>query len=160
MNRTENPSLRTHFAGFVLGDFVLSVFLAVFALAVGTTGFWDVDLEDRKIISFCVIPSTYHTAFGLSLRKASWHSKRTQSRLCISVPNSPRLPKARAFFFRGYAFALVVISSLRWARSQVWAVSPERSYNFSSKARLDESKSLLDWSVVIAALSKFSASRC
>lgn len=34
----------TYFAGFVLCDFVLGVFLAFFALAVGAAGFRDVDL--------------------------------------------------------------------------------------------------------------------
>ena len=33
----------TGFTGFVLGDFVDGVFSAVFALAVGTTGLWNVD---------------------------------------------------------------------------------------------------------------------
>ena len=33
-----------YFAGFILCDFVLGVFLAVFALAVGAAGFGDVDL--------------------------------------------------------------------------------------------------------------------
>jgi len=35
---------RLYFAGFVLGDFVLGVLLAVFAFAVGAPGFGDVDL--------------------------------------------------------------------------------------------------------------------
>ena len=34
-----------YLAGFVLCDLVLGVFLAFFALAVGATGFGDVDLE-------------------------------------------------------------------------------------------------------------------
>jgi len=33
----------TRFTGFVLGDFVDCVFSAVFAFAVGTTSFWNVD---------------------------------------------------------------------------------------------------------------------
>ena len=39
---------RTYFASFVLGNFVLSMFLALFAFAIGTAGLWDVDLEERK----------------------------------------------------------------------------------------------------------------
>ena len=39
-----NGEEATYFAGFVLGDFVLGVFLAFFALAVGAAGFRDVDL--------------------------------------------------------------------------------------------------------------------
>lgn len=38
----------TDLAGFVLCDFVLGVFLAVFAFAVGTAGFGDVDLLVEK----------------------------------------------------------------------------------------------------------------
>jgi hypothetical protein len=37
-----------YLAGFVLCDFVLGVLLALFALAVGATGFWDVDLLKRR----------------------------------------------------------------------------------------------------------------
>ena len=35
----------TNLAGFILCDFVLGVFFAVFALAVGTAGFGNVDLS-------------------------------------------------------------------------------------------------------------------
>lgn len=38
----------TNLSGFVLCDFVLGVFLAVFALAVGAAGFGDVDLVARE----------------------------------------------------------------------------------------------------------------
>lgn len=37
-----------HLAGLVLCDFMLGVFLAVFALAVGAAGFGDVDLVMEK----------------------------------------------------------------------------------------------------------------
>ena len=38
----------THFSGLVLCDFVLGVFLAVLALAVGSSSFRDVDLVEKK----------------------------------------------------------------------------------------------------------------
>ena len=36
--------LVTYLAGFILRDLMLGVLLAVLTLAVGATGFWDVDL--------------------------------------------------------------------------------------------------------------------
>lgn len=40
-----------YLAGFVLGDFVLGVLLALFALAIGATGLWDVDLAEFYILA-------------------------------------------------------------------------------------------------------------
>lgn len=42
---------RTHFAGFVLRDFVLCVLLAVFAFAVGPAGFGYIDLW-REVLAY------------------------------------------------------------------------------------------------------------
>ena len=41
-----------YLAGFVLGDFVLGVFLAVFAFAVGAAGFGYIDLDDGSVSAF------------------------------------------------------------------------------------------------------------
>ena len=38
----------THFAGFVLCDFVLGMLLAIFALAVGAAGFRNVHLRKER----------------------------------------------------------------------------------------------------------------
>lgn len=40
--------VETHFSGFVLRDFVLGVFLAVFALAVCSSGLGNVNLPEKK----------------------------------------------------------------------------------------------------------------
>jgi len=44
-------SEEAYLAGFVLCDFMLGVLLALFALAVGAAGLWDVDLIRRIAIS-------------------------------------------------------------------------------------------------------------
>ena len=43
----------TYLAGFVLRDFVLSVLLAISALAVGTAGLWDVHLLEMSLSVSC-----------------------------------------------------------------------------------------------------------
>ena len=47
---------RAYLAGLVLCDLVLGVLLAVFALAVGAAGLWNVDLNKHTI---------NHTSFGI-----------------------------------------------------------------------------------------------
>lgn len=47
VGRGEEKKGWTDLAGFVLGDFMLGVFFAVFALAVGAAGFRYVDLETK-----------------------------------------------------------------------------------------------------------------
>ena len=49
----------SYFAGFVLCDLVLSVLLAVSALAVGAAGFGYVDLNESPMIS--MLSSTLYT---------------------------------------------------------------------------------------------------
>ena len=48
--------LKTNLAGFVLSDFVLGVFFAVPAFAVGPTGFGNIDLR-RRTVSNSFLPS-------------------------------------------------------------------------------------------------------
>lgn len=53
----------SHLAGFVLGDFVLGVFSAVFAAAVGAAGFGDVDLDCEPGISASIQLCTLDVRF-------------------------------------------------------------------------------------------------
>ena len=49
----------TCLSGLVLCDFVLGVLSAVLALAVGASGFWDVDLERVSLASFLDAASVF-----------------------------------------------------------------------------------------------------
>lgn len=54
-----------YFAGFVLGDFVLGVLLAVFAFAVGAAGFGDVDLDaGRTLLAGDTGRTVYEDGYG------------------------------------------------------------------------------------------------
>lgn len=59
---------RTYFAGFVLSNLVLSVLLAVLALAIGTAGFGYVDLGRQRVLALGLldIASSFLCGPGLS----------------------------------------------------------------------------------------------